>query len=100
MPYENPMNWTPEEVRQLRYRLGYSQAEMARHLQMEFSAFSKFEAGTTPVPNELKSILIRIMQQAESMADRTQRGPIAEVIMKDRGLSQIHAIDIEMESDD
>jgi predicted transcriptional regulator len=100
MPYGNSMNWTPEEVRQLRYRLGYSQAEMARHLQMEFSVFSKFEAGTVPVPPELRGTLIRILQQAESMADRTMRGPIAEVMMKDRGLSQIHDFEVDLESED
>ncbi|MES2857300.1 MAG: hypothetical protein V4692_15630 [Bdellovibrionota bacterium] len=73
---------------------------MARHLQMEFGVFSKFESGSAPLPPELKGILIRIQQQAESMADRTLRSPIAEVMMKDRGLSQIHDFDVEMESKD
>ncbi|HVK60060.1 MAG TPA: helix-turn-helix transcriptional regulator [Bdellovibrionales bacterium] len=91
------MNFTPEEVRQLRYRLGYSQAEMARHLHVDFSVFSQFEAGKGSLSTELNGMLVRILQQAESLADRTQRGPIAEVIMKDRGLSQIHDFEVDIE---
>lgn len=89
------MNWTAEEIRQLRYRLGWSQAEMARRLNLEISILSGFETGRASVPGHLKGSLLQILSLAESNADRVQRRPIAEVMMRDRGLSQIHDFDVQ-----
>lgn len=44
--------------------------------------------------SEERSLLLRILQQAETYADKIQRRPIAEVIMHDRGLSQIHDLEV------
>jgi transcriptional regulator with XRE-family HTH domain len=91
---EPVVNWTAEEVRKLRYRLGWSQAELARSLNLEIAVLSNIEAGRSDLPEEFRSALLRIFNQAESNADRAQRRPIADVIMKDRGLSQIHDFDV------
>lgn len=90
------MDWTAEELRHLRYRLGWSQAEMARCLNLELMTVSNFETGRAPVPSELKSSLLRILHQAESNSESVQRRPIAEVIMKTKNLSQIHDYDVEI----
>ena len=92
------MNWTPEEIRQLRYRLGWSQAEMARCLKLEPQLMSSMEAGRALVPVDLKSTLLLILNQAESNSERIQRSPLAEVIMKAEGLSQIHDYDVQNHS--
>ncbi|MEK7355001.1 MAG: helix-turn-helix transcriptional regulator [Bdellovibrionota bacterium] len=94
------MNWTAIEIRQLRYRLGWSQAEMARCLKLELSQVSSIEAGRTLLPIEHRSSLLQIMNQAESNAERVQRVPIAEVMMKDLGLSQIHDFEVQTRSNE
>ena len=88
------MIWTADEIRQLRYRLGWSQAEMARCLKLGSSDIVKWELGTFAPANEHKNALLLILQQAESNAERVQRRPIAEVMMRDRGLSQIHDLEV------
>jgi len=92
------VNFTAEEIRQLRYRLGWSQAEMARCLKLELATVSSIESGKATLPVEIRSSLLQIMNQAESNAERTQRVPIAEVLMKDLGLSQIHDFEVQTRS--
>ncbi|RYZ72868.1 MAG: XRE family transcriptional regulator [Proteobacteria bacterium] len=89
------MNCTAEEMKQLRYRLGYSQAEMARCLNLQLANISGFETGRESVPAELKSRVLQIFNLAEDNAERAHRRPIAEVMMRDLGLCQIPNFDIE-----
>ena len=88
---------TADELRNLRYRLGWSQAEMARCLKLDVLSISGFETGTTPIPLELKSSLVRIMFQAEANVQNLQRRPIAEVVMREKNLSQVHAGDCQFD---
>ena len=88
------MEWTPDEVRQLRYRLGYSQAEMARCLKLEVEVVMAWELGTFFPEYGHCNELLRILNQTETNADRVQRRPIADVMMRDRGLSQIHDFEV------
>jgi transcriptional regulator with XRE-family HTH domain len=82
--------FTKDELRRLRYRLGWSQAEMARNLKLELVTLAGFESGATVIPLTLKSSLVRISQTADSNAECTQRRAIAETLMDERKLSQIH----------
>jgi transcriptional regulator with XRE-family HTH domain len=88
------VNWTADEIRQLRHRLGYCQAEMARCLKLDLSIFSGWEAGSSSPEDIHRNALIMMMQQAESNAERIQRRPIAEIMMKAQNLSQIHELDV------
>jgi len=90
--------FSKDELRRLRYRLGWSQAEMARNLNVELSVLSGFESGAAVIPAALKGSLIRISQQADSNADCTQRRAIAETLMDQLGLSQIHNFECDPES--
>jgi hypothetical protein len=91
----NSFTWTADEIRQLRYRLGWSRAEMARNLKMDVESFTELEMGQGEISGELRSSLVRILYFADANADRVQRRPIAEVVMKDLGVSQIHDLDVE-----
>ena len=86
--------WTGDGVRHLRYRLGWSQAEMARHLGLDIPTLSGLETGRSAFSDRISNDLVRISQQAESIADRVHRRPLAEVIMRDRQLCQIHDFDV------
>ena len=88
------MNWTAEEVRQLRYRMGWSQAEMARSLKLEVLLISRVESGAAELPAEHRGTFLQIFQQAETLSEQMQRRPIAEVMMRNRGLSQIHDLEV------
>lgn len=88
------MNWTAQEIKQLRSRLGWSQAELARQMKTELAQISSWELGTASLDEQYRSRLAQIFHQAELNAERIQRRPIAEIIMRDRGLSQIHDFDV------
>ena len=88
------MDYTAAEMKQLRYRLGYSQAEMARCLNLQLVHISGFESGSALVPEDLKNRLLMMFNQAEDSVARVQRRPLADVIMKERGLSQLPDFDI------
>lgn len=85
---------TAHELKELRSRLGWSQAEFARQMKTELATIAAWELGTAQVDKSYLSRLTFIMNQAEMNAERVQRRPVAEIIMKDRGLSQIHDFDV------
>lgn len=93
------MEWTSEEIRLLRHRLGWSQAEMARCLKLDLAVFASWEKGQSSPGDEQRNSLLMILHQAEMNAEKVQRRPIAEIVMRDRGLSQIHDFDLIEEFD-
>jgi transcriptional regulator with XRE-family HTH domain len=86
--------WTADEIRQLRHRLGWSQAEMARHLNLGLATVAAWESGLEPPLEEQCGRLRRIFHLAETNAERIQRRPIADAMMRTRGLSQIHDLEV------
>lgn len=88
------VDWTATELRQLRYRLGWSQAEMAWRLNLDTAMISAWEKGGGSPLDEHRSALLRILHLAESNAEKIQRRPLAEAMMRNRGLSQIHDLDV------
>lgn len=88
------MDWTAEEIRQLRYRLGWSRAELARSLNCALENVFDWEEGQTPPAETFRNDLQRFHHQAETNAERIQRRPVAERIMQERNLSQIHDMDV------
>ncbi len=88
------MEFSAVEIRQLRHRLGWSLAELARCLKTDLATVVRWEKGAIPPSNEQRNQLVNIMSQAESNSERVQRRPIAEVAMRERGLCQIHNFDL------
>lgn len=88
------MSWSADEIRQLRYRLGWSRAELARILSLAPATVTSWEEGQIHPNDAHCNALLAILNQAESNAEKIQRRPIAEVVMRDRGLSQIHDLEV------
>ncbi|MCM2282600.1 MAG: hypothetical protein NDI61_12220 [Bdellovibrionaceae bacterium] len=88
------VNWTATELRQLRYRLGWSRAELAHSLGCELAVILDWEASGVPADCVHRNRLLLFMHQTEMIAENVQRRPVAEVIMKERGLAQIHETDV------
>ncbi len=88
------MSFNATEIRNLRYRLGWSQAEMARTLGCEGQTIMEWEAGKQTPTDEYRGLLMRFFQNVESNSDKLQRRPVAEVLMAEQGLEQIHDFDV------
>lgn len=94
------MEFSALEIRQLRCRLGWSQAELARCLKLELATVIQLEQGLFALSDELRNKLMLIFHQAEGMAEKVHRRPIAEVIMRSKGITQIHDSDVDDDLDD
>jgi DNA-binding transcriptional regulator YiaG len=87
-------DWTAEDVRQLRYRMGWSRAELARFMNLSIATVNAWEAENVRPTDQQCNALLMILNQAESNSEKVQRRPFAEVVMRDRGLSQIHDLEV------
>jgi DNA-binding transcriptional regulator YiaG len=91
---ESRVSWTAEEVRMLRYRMGWSRAELARTLECDLAHVHEWERGRR-LPDESQCRkLTQFQHQAEQNADSVSRRPVAEALMNDRNLSQIHESEV------
>lgn len=84
------MEWNAIELRQLRCRMGWSRAELARRMGCQVTEVMDWEAGRVRPKSEQANNLVHFLNQANSIADSIQRRPVAEFLMTDRGWEQIH----------
>lgn len=84
------MEWNAIELRQLRCRLGWSRAELARRIGCQPTEILDWETGRCVPQMEQANNLAHFLHQAESIAASVQRRPVAEFLMTDRGWEQIH----------
>lgn len=83
------MEWTKERVRELRLRMGWSQSDLARHLQVEVGTINKLENGLKVEFDCVRSQLTLFWRQAESISDEVQYSALAEKMIEDHNLSQL-----------
>lgn len=83
------MEMTPEAVRQIRYRFGWSRAELARTMNCDIALVSAWETGRSQPTAAERAQLVMFYAQVEANSQRVQLRPVAELIMEVRGLDQI-----------
>ncbi len=83
------MEWTKERVRELRLRMGWSQSDLARHLQVEVGTVSKIENGLHVDFDCVRSRLILFWRQADSLSEEVHYSALAEKMIEDNNLSQL-----------
>jgi transcriptional regulator with XRE-family HTH domain len=69
--------------------MGWSQSDLARHLQVEVGKVNQIENGNTADFDWLRSRLTLYWRQAESLADEVQLSALAEKMIEDQNLSQL-----------
>jgi transcriptional regulator with XRE-family HTH domain len=90
------MIWQGADVRQLRQRLGWSRAELARRLGVELSAVTTWEDANQPPTEDYSDHLNFMLRHVESHCDSMARKPLAEALMAYLNLSQIHSEQVEV----
>lgn len=81
--------WGALELRDLRCRLGWSQAEMARRLGCTLQNIMNWEEGTIGLPHEFLRTIIELDHCAKSHSTRLKNLPLADEIMGEKSLSQM-----------
>lgn len=83
------MSWSPQQIRNLRLRLGWSLAEFGRHLGGSVREVQLWENGELNIQPEKINLLIQLVAQVERNAQRLQQEPMAEMVMERDALAQV-----------
>lgn len=76
-------------IKSLRLRLGWTQADLARRLNCEVAEVSSWELGIEPLSPKVCSELQILFSQAEAYAEEIHCGPQAESLCEQQDLGQI-----------
>lgn len=87
MPTSKP--WNKESIRELRLRLGWSQHDLARRLNVDCDCVSNFENGVSCALPHQEAVLSLLAQHADSISEEVALTPIAEAILEGQQLPQI-----------
>jgi transcriptional regulator with XRE-family HTH domain len=83
------MTWSKEKVKALRMRLGWSQADLARRLNVEAIEVIKIENGECDSAPHMDGYFTILQSHADLIAEETLAVPLAENIMEKNDLDQI-----------
>lgn len=87
--------WTPVRVRDLRNRLGFGRADLARRLGLTLSEVVAWEEGKASIPEEMSLPLRSLEKNADSTRENLCWLPRAEQYIESGKLSQLNIEDIE-----
>jgi transcriptional regulator with XRE-family HTH domain len=79
----------PEDIKQLRQRLGWSLAEMARRMGCSVDIVSAWEAGHQSPDSEVINQMEYLESYLHSYSQRISQTPLAEKVMHEDRLSQL-----------
>jgi ribosome-binding protein aMBF1 (putative translation factor) len=86
---EKNMEFNQEKVRELRLKMGWSQSDLARRLELQVQVISDIEKGLLEMPEKFRTQLVFLMNQLESITEEIHLQPHAENILENEGLHQI-----------
>jgi transcriptional regulator with XRE-family HTH domain len=84
------MIWDAEKIRDLRLRMGWSQSDLARRLEVDSQSIGQLEMGLVEqTPKELSSRLDLLFKQAEASADGVSCNSLAEIMFIEDDVLQV-----------
>jgi|GEM_PF-2874210 len=88
------MEWTKDNFRELRLRLGLCQSDMARHLHLELSTLFAIEEGELEVNHEIGNLLEILTRQADDYCETIMKSSRLDSIFQDHPLEQVDFVDL------
>lgn len=83
------MDFSQEQIRSLRQRLGWSLAEMARQMGCSTDLVSAWETGSSQPDSDALNQLRFLKGHVESNSEQTLQKPLAELEMESKRISQL-----------
>ncbi|MGZ5278900.1 MAG: helix-turn-helix domain-containing protein [Pseudobdellovibrionaceae bacterium] len=83
------MVWDREKIRDLRLRMGWSQSDLARRLQVEANKITEIEMGLQEPQQDQLSGLDLLLKQAEASADGMACDSLAEIVFDEDEVLQV-----------
>ncbi len=81
--------WSSQEVRELRWRLGWSQAEFARHLGCRQQTISEWETGSYEPQNAYSKLLNHLEGESDRYITHIKIEAVADALLNEQNTSQI-----------
>jgi len=81
--------WSAQDVRELRWRLGWSQAEFARHLGCRQQTISEWETGVYEPQNAYSKLLSHLEGESDLYVSRIKIEAVADALLNEHNCSQI-----------
>ena len=91
------MNWNGSKLRELRLRIGWSQAELARQLGCDIELVREWEFDETEIPFGPSLSLSVIYNSVEANSELVSQRALSQVVMKSLGVCQIDSHDLRLE---
>ena len=85
--------WDCDQIKGLRRRLGWSQAELARQLSCSVELIRSWETDCPQLDKEVLDQLDRWSNAAEDRSEKLQLNPLKERDLADQGVEQIFDTD-------
>jgi len=86
--------WTPEKVKKLRLRLGWSLSELARRLGCPKDILSSYEQGGIELDLEYIQKVDLLSHELERSAEQMSKRPLADIVLAEKGLNQVTSNDL------
>jgi DNA-binding XRE family transcriptional regulator len=80
--------WSAKEVRELRWKLGWSRADLSRRIGISAEIVAKWELHGALPSQELALELDRLLEGVEEEAFRISRRPLVEIFLKENHVTQ------------
>ena len=88
------MVWDGDKIRDLRLRMGWSQSDLARRLQIESKKINEFEMDLEEAPKDIWSALDLLLKQADVTADGVSCDSLAEIVFDEDKVLQVDTTSI------
>lgn len=89
------MVWDGHKIRDLRLRMGWSQSDLARRLQVESQKINAFETELEITPKDIRNALDFLHQQADLSAHSVSCSSLAQIMFDEDELLQIDTSSIQ-----
>lgn len=87
--------WDGDKIRDLRLRMGWSQSDLARRLQIESKKISEFEMDLEETPKDIWSALDLLLKQADVSAHSVSCNSLAEIVFDEDKVLQVDTSSIQ-----
>ena len=81
--------WTADKIRDLRWRLGWSQTELARHLGCRQQTISEWETGLYAPQNAYSKLLDQFADRNESYRHQMRVDSASDIVLRQSRKTQV-----------
>lgn len=83
--------WDKAQARELRLRLGWSQADLARRLHIQVQEVIKWENGDSAPTDQILSDIEFLLRQADICSEEVLKAPLIEIELEQSRLTQLNS---------